>query len=574
MVCSICCCLLHILCCYIYSCRILFYTPLLAIYSYGIYVTFCAYAILSHGIQVTFAHRARVLFFTQLLLVIYASYWAFLLALYLSLFLSERKSTWRWFLFFVPARGILGIFVLFFTQSKLFSLDDTELQSSQNKASDEEEYIDLNSALKNEIVSYATGGIKQSALKTKALLALNVGNSNASPVVESQHKFWIRIPERLIQLEEMKGIVAVVDAEFRHYINELAESRSVANLKALLDVQPDTGTPSFSTTSEDDLNRPISRTPSANEAGLTFNLLDNDVRERHSTTSVTGSPYATGNLLTSHLCFWFSRCYAFLKSNSILLNSQPSVAHFTEYSPSVFHQIRLLSGVDGEMYARSFEKPIKLHNNEGGASNALFFFSECRKYIAKSCTAEEMTNIRLHAEDLLNHFEDNRSSLITRIFGAYKLQAYSTDLYFIVTNNVLLTRPSESIQEKFDLKGSSVHRHMKLPKEGETVRCGLCGKAFVYSKNKFRRFRELSRDPSLPLSGHSEDIDDGIINSPPQSPSTSFRVVNRRASRVSSGQNEDREDIENMIGADNNMCDVLLSYNFTIERKKLLTIFS
>ena len=144
------------------------------------------------------------------------------------------------------------------------------------------------------------------------------------------------------------------------------------------------------------------------------------------------------------------------------------------------------------IYAESFEKPIKLHLAEGGASNALFFFSECRKFIAKSCTAEEMTNVRTHASSLRDHFQTNRNSLITRIFGAYKLQVYSSDLYFIVTNNVLLTDSTEMITEKFDLKGSSVHRHMKLPRNGETVRCRLCGSAFVYnSKSHFRRDRDL-----------------------------------------------------------------------------------
>ena len=36
---------------------------------------------------------------------------------------------------------------------------------------------------------------------------------------------------------------------------------------------------------------------------------------------------------------------------------------------------------------------------------------------------------------------------------------YACDLYFIVTNNVLHTRPGEMVVEKYDLKGSSVYRY-------------------------------------------------------------------------------------------------------------------
>jgi hypothetical protein len=208
----------------------------------------------------------------------------------------------------------------------------------------------------------------------------------------------------------------------------------------------------------------------------------------------------------------------------------------------------MMYGIEG-VYTESFEKPIKLHLTEGGASNALFFFSECRKFIAKSCTAQEMTNIRKHAGDLRNHFSSNRNSLLTRIFGAYKLQVYSSDLYFIVTNNVLLTDDTEMITEKFDLKGSSVHRHMKLPRDGETTRCRVCGSAFVYnSKNHARRDRDMlmmneedsfsatadeHSNGSSPKSDHVSDRsgDDLDEEGAPEAVSPLKRTLSRRMSR-------------------------------------------
>ena len=524
-------------------------------------MTFCAYSILSHGIQVTFVHRARVLFFSQLLLVIYLSYWAFLLALYVGLFISKSKNVWHWFLFFIPARGILGVLILFFTQfTKLFTSEVVNSSTSRRSKTGKFERLDLNSALQNEIVAYATVGIKESATLTEKLSALRVESDG--PFTRGQHHFWIKVPEQLVQLENLKGIANVVDTEYNDIMQGLAESRSVARLKSLLYQQPDNvqydARSSFSSTSEYESqsfsrispkrssrgnSTPLDPFTGLPKSGLTLQqLLPDEEMERHSMTNPRPSPNEGDDMMSGvsfHIRHWFTECFGYLKRKSIILNSQSNLVHFTEYSPAIFHELRLISGIEDNMYATSFDKPIKLHLNEGGASNALFFFSECRKYIAKSCTAEEMTNIRKHAEKLLEHFRTNRNSLLTRIFGAYKLQAYSTDLYFIVTNNVLLTDPSETITEKFDLKGSSVHRHMKLPRDGETVRCRLCGSAFVYnSKNHFRLERENWLEDSLLESvpdafsdsrvsvGDSEN--DGIT-----SPAQKRRVSRRLSKRAS-----------------------------------------
>ncbi len=130
---------------------------------------------------------------------------------------------------------------------------------------------------------------------------------------------------------------------------------------------------------------------------------------------------------------------------------------------------------------------------EGGASNALFFYSKCNRFIVKSCTASEMKQIRGKARLLRDHFQASPNSFLTKvtrnflhltnsqIFGAYKLQMYACDLYFIVTNNVLKTRGNEVISEKYDLKGSSIYRNMTPPKSGQRLRCKGCGQWFIYS---------------------------------------------------------------------------------------------
>ena len=488
--------------------RVMFYVPLIVIYLYGVYVTVSAYSMLSHGIQVTFLHRARVLFFSQLLLVIYICYWVFLLSLYIGIFISKDESLWHWMMFFIPARGILGVFILFCTKfTKIFSEDHSESGKSTSAAAlsfSAIESVDINSALQNEIVAYATVGIKESALLTHKQTFVDTDQQNEYSTGPPQNDFWIKIPEELIQLESFKGIANVVDVEFQHIIDNYAESRSIANLKNLLyqtpdNVQLDEGESDMRSSRASRASSKPTPMDSISSmqagTGLTLqHLMKDDEEQRLSTTDPLATASSDESLMSRwahHIQVFLSTCRAHLKRNSILLSSIPSSVHFTEYSPSTFYEIRMLYGIEG-IYPQSFEKPIKLHLAEGGASNALFFFSECRKFMAKSCTAEEMTTVRTHAGALRDHFRQNRNSLISRIFGAYKLQVYSSDLYFIVTNNVLLADENESITEKYDLKGSSVHRQMKMPRDGETCRCRLCGNAFVYnSKTHFRSERDL-----------------------------------------------------------------------------------
>lgn len=109
-----------------------------------------------------------------------------------------------------------------------------------------------------------------------------------------------------------------------------------------------------------------------------------------------------------------------------------------------------------------------------------------------------MLHIRKVAPLLLNYFTSQPNTLITKIFGAYKLKMYACDLYFIVTNNVKYTWPGETISDVYDLKGSSINRFMKLPKDGDKPVCKYCGNKFVYnSKSHIRKKKELTRVFSL-----------------------------------------------------------------------------
>ncbi len=63
----------------------------------------------------------------------------------------------------------------------------------------------------------------------------------------------------------------------------------------------------------------------------------------------------------------------------------------------------------------AFDQDIQSRVTEGGASNALFFYSRCGRFIAKSCTTEEMSHIRKIAPLLEEYFKTQRETLITKV---------------------------------------------------------------------------------------------------------------------------------------------------------------
>jgi hypothetical protein len=70
-----------------------------------------------------------------------------------------------------------------------------------------------------------------------------------------------------------------------------------------------------------------------------------------------------------------------------------------------------------------------------------------------------------------------------------------------VTNNVKYTIPGETITDVYDLKGSSINRFMKLPKDGDKPVCKYCGNKFVFnSKTHIKKTRRSALSLHLSLS--------------------------------------------------------------------------
>lgn len=60
-------------------------------------------------------------------------------------------------------------------------------------------------------------------------------------------------------------------------------------------------------------------------------------------------------------------------------------------------------------------KTIKERLTEGGASGAFFFFTKDEKFIAKSCTLDEIAHIRRSSLMLAKYFHENPESFITKV---------------------------------------------------------------------------------------------------------------------------------------------------------------
>ena len=67
------------------------------------------------------------------------------------------------------------------------------------------------------------------------------------------------------------------------------------------------------------------------------------------------------------------------------------------------------------MLGRSFMKTIKERLTEGGASGAFFFFTKDERFIAKSCTTDEIAHIRRSAVLMSEYLEANPYSFITKV---------------------------------------------------------------------------------------------------------------------------------------------------------------
>jgi hypothetical protein len=148
----------------------MFYMPLAVVYITAIASLYVGYRQLRHGISSTVIHRMKALVTNALNVIIYLLYWTVLgFCLLLSFVLIEGPTADFFFsltLFVIAAKGVSALIVRILTVGISF-VDDTQQKNKLSSSSEanigsdaDVEEFDLNRALRQELLYFATTGIR------------------------------------------------------------------------------------------------------------------------------------------------------------------------------------------------------------------------------------------------------------------------------------------------------------------------------------------------------------------------------------------------------------------------------
>lgn len=150
-------------------------------------------------------------------------------------------------------------------------------------------------------------------------------------------------------------------------------------------------------------------------------------------------------------------------------------AKFIDFAPTIFNNLRKLSGIFPEQYIESLGPEVlskvitgNLDTFEGlttaGKSGSLFFTSADKKYLVKTISKEEFSHFMKILPYYKAHIGQNPLSLLNRIYGLHKIEMQAGDgtkekFTIVVMQNIMCT--TNYIFAKYDLKGSTYKRSTK-----------------------------------------------------------------------------------------------------------------
>lgn len=158
------------------------------------------------------------------------------------------------------------------------------------------------------------------------------------------------------------------------------------------------------------------------------------------------------------------------------LKDDPSIKELTkininlfEYSPKVFSYLRKLDNIDPDNLISSF---LPGSNQQGmsesqGRSGNFFINTDNKKFILKTINYEDLELIKqMLLEKITNHFNENKNSIIGRIYGIYTLIMptgffMQDEVIFILMKNVCDIF-DDQILGKYDIKGSKLDRRVTV----------------------------------------------------------------------------------------------------------------
>jgi hypothetical protein len=491
---------------------ILFYIPLVLVYIVAIISVVVAYRRLRHGISSTIIHRMKALVINGINVLVYLAYWGVLLFLLALAFLLEPHTSEKWservLLFLISAKGVSAVVVWILTVEVQFEpsrSDGTELK--------DEGGVDLNGALRQELLYFATSGIRTCVSKSSTLkrdqkqLVLFLQHREEKSGVELSPSFFLYLV--FGREHEKRKIIALASAA--HEVTRLSpmemeirdnsivsntdDRRSQSAVDIRMSQRPTevVGKGGFMTASEavemgilGTQQTSATAHTSTNSYGrpteIVVTKVDDNVQKRY------GKHVVAEVMLHGFVTQCVSGWAAFMDYIDRTFGDGRRDVAFIEEEPYHFQRVRKSQRVSDEDYIEQFRTTIKERVTQGGASGAFFFFSRDEKFIAKSCTAEEFAVLCVNAKRYADYLdsEKGKNSYISKVFGAYTMQIYGISLHFFVMNNLFhdkdATGENLSIHEKYDIKGSTVNRSSVPPVEGQTATCTHCEQKFTYHK--------------------------------------------------------------------------------------------
>lgn len=154
---------------------LLLYIPILVTYLFALATLVVAFERLRQGISQTIMHRMKAFVLNSVNVIVYLVYWLIVLIVYAAMFdgcnasddsvINQKRNLLNLLLFLIASKGFWSIIVWILTVDVSFGAtgDKAEETNAENR-------LDLNSALRQEVLTFATKGIRHCAGSGSKLL--------------------------------------------------------------------------------------------------------------------------------------------------------------------------------------------------------------------------------------------------------------------------------------------------------------------------------------------------------------------------------------------------------------------
>jgi hypothetical protein len=398
---------------------LLFYIPLILVYIVASISLVVAYRKLRHGISSTIIHRMKALVTNGINVIVYMVYWGLLAALLLLAYVINNDNGERWvlriLLFMMSAKGATASVVWVLTVDVHFSKPDP---SGANVDGDDAG-VDLNGALRQELLYFATTGIRTSACKSGDLIPmqpkskLRLKRTQEKSSVDVSGFFFINL---ILGREQEKRKIAGMAAAARKKVSLRLMGTEHLLQAAIQDSEVETRMSQRATIA---FGLPVTRTVSSstdgsdvNEYGMAMQAMrkdqEGDVEDSRDSTASTRPSENVVFVNTGDDDEKFNLCAYLRETYDKLFGSGNRDVIFVDKEPFHFYRVRQSQGVTTDEYIEQFRTTIKERVTQGGASGAFFFFSRDEKFICKSCTEEEFHVLTSNAKEYADYLESDK----------------------------------------------------------------------------------------------------------------------------------------------------------------------